>query len=312
VTTPFSAENEGAQGTTEATTSPETAVQAARPERRAEDAEPVKTPAEDTVAEDVEDVEEVEEVEDVAEAATQATAPVSADAERDYQKAYLLRQLQEAHGGSLPKGKANRFPRLVQRELSLTPATANALREELIQEGYVTTARKGGTLTYEITEAGRAHLKTLSHKPMSGDRKAAETEVSEEVRKYRRTFLLFQLFEAEGQTLEQKVINRFREPGRTFLDLRAPAANEVRKTLQQEGLITITRQGKSVTYRLTEAGQEELGATAHFPDVELTIQGRVLNELLEAARESAKQFEAPTHRASPSASEVGQEQPVLG
>ncbi len=44
--------------------------------------------------------------------------------------------------------------------------------------------------------------------------------MSEEVRKFRRTFLLFQLFEADDQALEQKIVNRFREPGRKFLDLR--------------------------------------------------------------------------------------------
>lgn len=240
-------------------------------------------------------------------AGTAETPAGSAVAERDYQKAYLLRQLEEAHGGRLTKGKANRFPRLVQRELNLIPTTANALRDELIQEGFVSTARKGGSITYELTDAGRVHLATLPQKALSADGgETVEAEVTEEVRQFRRSFLLFQLFESEGQALEQKVINRFREPGRKFLDLRAPVANEFRKVLEQEGLIEVDRQGKNATYRLTAAGREELGATAHFPDIELTLQGRVLNELLEAARDSAKQFEAPAVDA------VAEEQPVPG
>jgi predicted transcriptional regulator len=222
-----------------------------------------------------------------------ASAAAPAVAERDYQRAFLLLQLQEARGGHLAKGKANRFPRAVQRELNLSPTTANALRDELVQQGYARAGRKGGSLTYEITDAGRDLLRTLPQKPIPTDgRPPVEREVSEEVRKYRRTFLLFQLFEAEGHVLEQKIINRFREPGRKFLDLRAPVANDLRKAMAEEGLLTVTRQGRNATYRLTAAGREELGATAHFPDVEIALSGRVLNELLEAARDSAKQFEA--------------------
>jgi len=274
VTTPTSAEPQGARVTTEGTlptgapTAPKTDLPAGR--------------VEDTVL--------------------AATAAVAAATERDYQRAFLLLQLQEARGGQLAKGKANRFPRAVQRELNLSPSTANSLRDELVQEGYARAGRKGGSLTYEITDAGRDLLRTLPQKPIPTDgRPPAEREVSEEVRKFRRTFLLFQLFETDGQVLEQKIVNRFREPGRKFLDLRAPVANSLRKALSDEGLIEVARQGRNATYRLTPAGREELGATAHFPDVEITLSGRVLNELLEAARDSAKQFEAaaaarPAHR----------------
>src|SRR5262249_4009537 len=161
-------------------------------------------------------------------------------------------------GGRLAKGNANRFPRAVQRELNLTPAGANALRDELVQEGYVATSRKGGSVTYELTDAGRSHLQALPQKPIPlGKRPSADQPGREEVRKFRRTFLLFQLFEADGQELDQKVVNRFREPGRKFLDLRAPAANGLRKALAEEGLVEISRQGRNATYRLTAAGREE-------------------------------------------------------
>ena len=224
-----------------------------------------------------------------------AASPTAQEQEERYQRAYLLQQVKEAGAGKLTKGKANRFPRLVARELGLTSAVANAVREQLVQEGYLQVARKGGRETYELTDAGEMYLQTLEHKPLSTGKPRAEhaAEVTEEVRKHRRTFLLFQLFETEGQTLDQKAINRFREPGRKCLDLKAPVANAVRRQMIEEGLIEEQRQGRNVTYTLTPAGREELGAAAHFPDVELLINGRVLNELLEAAREAARQFQAP-------------------
>ncbi len=42
---------------------------------------------------------------------TMLAAASSVAVERNYQKAYLLLQMQEARGGQLSKGKANRFPR---------------------------------------------------------------------------------------------------------------------------------------------------------------------------------------------------------
>ena len=81
-----------------------------------------------------------------------AASPAAAAAgspEETYQIAYLLLQLQEAPGGRLAKGKANRFPRAVQRELNLSADAANALRERLVEEGYVRSGRKAGSLTYE-------------------------------------------------------------------------------------------------------------------------------------------------------------------
>lgn len=276
MTTSPLAEHEGARVTTEATPPAGTPAAATHTEASAGSPPASSARSEDTVL---------------------AAAP-SAAVERNYQRAYLLLQLQEARGGQLPKGKANRFPRAVQRALNLSPTVANELRDELIEEGHARATRKGGSLTYQITDSGRALLRTLPQKPIPTEATTpTEREVSEEVRKFRRTFLLFQLFEADGQTLDQKIVNRFREPGRKFLDLRASAANELRKTLVDEGLIEVARQGRNATFRLTAAGREELGATAHFPDIEIALAGRVLNELLEAARESAKQFEpSPTAR----------------
>lgn len=232
--------------------------------------------------------------EDTVVSASPAAGAAHDDQEESFQRAYLLQQLQESHGGQLAKGKANRFPRAVARELNLSPTTANRLRDEMVRDGYIRLSKKGGSVNYELTDEGRAHLETLPQKPVAtGRRGGDEGTITEEVRRFRRTFLLFQLFEAEGNALDQKAINRFREPGRKFLDLKAPAANEYRRQLADEGLIEADRAGRNATFKLTEAGRDYLGATAHFPDIELTIAGRVMNELLEAARMSSRQFESP-------------------
>jgi predicted transcriptional regulator len=174
----------------------------------------------------------------------------------------------------------------------MTPATANSLRDELVQEGHLHTLKKSGSVVFELTDAGKALLHTLEQKPIpEGRRPTREGPVSAEVQLARKTFLLFQLFEAENQTLDQKAANRFREPGRKFLELKGTTANRLRKEMADQGLIHMTRQGRNATYRLTQAGIEFLGARSSFPSTEFSLNGRVLNELLEIARETARQFQ---------------------
>lgn len=223
---------------------------------------------------------------------TNPSTPAATNRERDFQRAYLLQQVFNGPDHQLAKGKANRLPRAVARELSLTPTGANALRDELVQEGHLRTLKKSGSVVFELTEQGRTLLSTLEQKPIPEGRKPTrEGPVSAEVQLARRTFLLFQLFEAEGQTLDQKVANRFREPGRKFLDLKATTANRLRKEMADQGLLTLTRNGRNATYRLNQAGIEFLGVRSAFPETEFAINGRILNELLESARESARQFQ---------------------
>jgi len=221
-----------------------------------------------------------------------------------HQRAYLLQQVMEAPEHQLAKGKANRFPRAVARELSLSPGLANQLRDDLVQEGHLRTLKKSGSIVYELTQQGKDLLGTLPQRSTPEGRKPSrEAPVSNEVQLARKTFLLFQLFEAPGQTMEQKEANRFREPGRKFLDLRAGTANRLRKEMADQGLIDLKKDGRNATYKLTQAGVEFLGAKSNFPETEFTVHGRILNELLEAARMSAKQFEQPAPEAAQPAPE---------
>jgi predicted transcriptional regulator len=206
----------------------------------------------------------------------------------------------------LAKGKANRFPRAVARELALTPSLSNSLRDDLVSEGYLRTLKKSGSVVYELTDQGKAYLPTLEQKPITESRKPVrEGAVSPETLLARKTFLLFQLFEAEGQTLDQKEANRFREPGRKFLSLSAGAANRVRREMAEQGLIDLDRSGRNATYRLTAAGIEFLGARSSLPETVFAIHGSILNELLEAARESARTFQ----QAEPEREPVMEEMP---
>lgn len=235
-----------------------------------------------------------------------ATAPTD---QRVHQRAYLLQQVMESPEHQLAKGKANRFPRAVSRELDLTPTLANTLRDELVGEGHLRTLKKSGSIVYELTDAGKAHLQTLERRPIPEGRKPSrEGPVSSEVHLARKTFLLFQLFEADNQTLEQKAANRFREPGRKHLDLKASTANRLRREMADQGLIQLTRNGRNAVYKLTQAGVEFLGARSNFPDTEFALSGRVLNDLLEAARETARQFQTPAPDMTPETESI--EEPV--
>lgn len=242
---------------------------------------------------------------------TSETTSTSTDSrDHNYQRAYLLQQVLESPERQLAKGKANRFPRAIARELRLTPTIANDLRETLVTEGHLRTLKKSGSLVYELTPQGQTYLATLEQKPLPEGRKPVrEGPVSSEVQLARKTFLLFQLFEAPNQTLEQKEANRFREPGRKFLALSAGAANRLRKEMAEQGMIEMKRDGRNATYRLAQAGIEFLGASSSFPEAEFAMEGRVLNDLLEAARESARQFQAPIHEPTPRREEVREDVP---
>src|SRR5262245_25843027 len=121
-----------------------------------------------------------------------ASPPSNAEAERQHQRAYLIQQVLDAPGQQLAKGKANRFPRGVKRELNLTPTAANEIRDSLEEEGYLRSGKRGTSQVYEVTDSGRTYLATLPQKPIPEARKQApEQPVSEEAQRHRRTFLLF-------------------------------------------------------------------------------------------------------------------------
>lgn len=114
--------------------------------------------------------------------------------------------------------------------------------------------------------------------------------VCTETREYQKAYLLLQLFRAPNHQLSTKQANRFDKLGRETLMLNAAAAREVRRALESQGYISIDRQGRSDQLELTDDGIALLGTLNHHPEAEIKLSGQELNELLEAARESASQF----------------------
>jgi predicted transcriptional regulator len=214
---------------------------------------------------------------------------------RDQQRQYLLYQVMAAADGKLARGVANRFPRGNQSALKLTPTLANKIRDELAEEGHLKTSKKGATITYEITPEGKRYLESLPAHPKVSLPRGALTG---EVKNYCRTYLLLQLFQAPGQTLEQKVANRLGATGNK-LDLNASRANSIRKELAEQGLIQIVKQGRNANLKLTPAGRVELGARGLFPDsMEFKFSGKALMALLDAVRDSTRDFEGDQPRAA--------------
>jgi hypothetical protein len=109
------------------------------------------------------------------------------------------------------------------------------------------------------------------------------------IRKFRISYLLLQLLKADRHTLSQRDANRFDALGKR-LELNAVTARAIRHELAEQGLLAILEPNRSEVYTLTPEGRLKLGTLAFDDDVEFKLQGRVLNELLEAAREAAKQF----------------------
>jgi DNA-binding MarR family transcriptional regulator len=239
------------------------------------------------------------EVNPVAEAAvppatlpTAEHSPVEDSRQRNYQRWCLLDHLLEAvPEHKLTKGEANRkLTAALRRELQLTPGMANRLREQLAQEGYVRLTKTGRNITYELTDAGREYLQTLEPYPPED----AVAPVSDEIRGYQTTHLLFQLFKADGQTLGKGEANRRRGP--TDLELTPSAANLLRRQLAQQGALEIIKGSRSESYRLTPRGEELLATLRYYPTGQFSLKGRQLNAILDRVAGAARghQQAAPT------------------
>ena len=224
-----------------------------------------------------------------------------ADAVRTtHRRVYLLQQLADAPGRTLARGQANRKITMAAAEvLGLDAAAADRLRNALAAEGLLRTATSRGTTTYELTEPGAAYLRAQGPLPPEVTRGAYKPAKEPAVEEGRKTYLLLQLLQAEGWTLTQDKANRFDAAGRTDLDLNAATARRLRQELAVAGLVAIDKQGRQETYRLTPQGRLHLGAASFLPGGLFTLRGQALNDLLEAARDAAKQFEPPARPAAP-------------
>jgi predicted transcriptional regulator len=209
------------------------------------------------------------------------------------QRAILLDQIARSSEGKLGKGDANRaIPAAIKRELGLKAPAANQLRAALVAEGLLTTERQNRKDYFQLTDRGRDYLEQHRQEfPVTprGRGKGIVPPSNENVRRYRISYLLLQLLKAEQHTLSQPQANRFDALGKR-LELNAVTATSLRHELAAQGLLTISRPNRFETYSLTPEGRLKLGTLAFDTDFEFKLRGRILNDLLEAAREAAREF----------------------
>lgn len=233
-----------------------------------------------------------------------ATTPdQSTDAQQvGLQLSFLLQQIEEAPDRRLSRTEANRKLRAeVKRDLGLHADLANHLRKELAAEGFIKVEKEKRNTIFILTEKGRDHLATLPrYEERSGARGRIEP-VPEEIRGYQKAYLLLQLFRAPGMSMVSKQANRFDKLGRDTLLLNAAAANRLRRAMADQGYIEIEQKGRNDTLTLTRDGIAILGTMHHHPESEVKLNGSELNALLEAARDSARQFlpELPESQIAP-------------
>ncbi len=220
-------------------------------------------------------------------------------------QAYLLEQL-VSHGDTGEKAAAlnRKITKTAQRELGLTAKVANDLRVTLAERDYLAATKEGRTVRYNITEAGRIYLASLERPVLSGRTKSTaaldEAAISDEIRNAQNAYLLLQLLDADGETMDKGEANRLiRRKLQTSLSLKPATANLRRVKLAERGYVRIIPKGRSEEYKLTPDGLEYLAAGAqHLAHADFVVKGKTLNALVAAARELPFQGSQHTARAA--------------
>ena len=211
------------------------------------------------------------------------------------QRAFLLDQIAQVTDAKLAKGDANRaIPAALKRELHLDAPTANRLRAEMVAEGLLAIESEKRREYFQLTDTGRAYLEQhRQHLPPSSQagEKGIIPPSNENVRNFRSCYLLLQLLEADRYTLYQAEANKF-GAFRDRLKLNAATAKAIRHELAVQGLLTIAKSNRFEAYTLTVEGRLKLGTLTFDNDFEFKLRGRILNDLLEAAKEAARDFTA--------------------
>jgi DNA-binding PadR family transcriptional regulator len=225
-------------------------------------------------------------------AATRHGAPATSTL-ADRQRAFLLGQLAAAPDRRLGKGEANKH---LPKEIGLSAGEANRLRDTLRREGYLQTSREKRALYYELTDEGEAYLQTLPPyaPPAPRAKGKANLDVDDDVRRWRKSYLLMQVLAGSGNSLSQPEANKKITRGiREHLELTAATANHLRQEFVDEHLLAVEMVGRQPHYTITAQGEMALGASEFYPAVEWKLKGEIINRLLEVVRTSAKQFERP-------------------
>jgi predicted transcriptional regulator len=230
-----------------------------------------------------------------------ATLPEVSEELRQKQHYVLLNQIAEAGGFGLSGAMANRqLGRAVQRELELDTKIANLLRQALAEQDYIEIEKEGRSVTYRLTDAGRAYLATLPVVEISSGRgegkgegrKPRIVEVSDEVRKNQQAFLLLEMLRSERESLSLDEIS-YRSALAKSMFLNRDAAEQLFASLAEQGYVESREVEDEERFVITHEGRLYLGTLQQYESGTFELSGQVLNALLEAARESAKDLHAP-------------------
>jgi hypothetical protein len=231
-------------------------------------------------------------------------------------RAFILGQLADNGVTTRSRGELNKkIPAAARRALQLTNEAADVIRRDLVEQKYLLASKDGRTLSFAITEAGRALLAGVEVPAFSRSTTpsipANEETITEELREGQKAFLLLQLFGAKTQAISQADANRIPKSLVIRLGLKPNVANYRRAKLAAQGYLKITRVGRTQQYSLLPDGVDYLasGGAKHLDDVEIPVKGKTLNSLVTVAREFSFHCDQPGRmpaavKPAPSAAEL--------
>jgi predicted transcriptional regulator len=231
-------------------------------------------------------------------------------------KKHLLERLKAAKGQKLIASKFTAYKQVCRR-LSANDADVRAAKEQLVQQGHVT-EQKGA---YRLTPTGEEHLQSLEPAP---------PETNPKLFSYQQAFVLLKFFLAEEQTLTQAKLEqqlrtqdavRYLEFGSLPAEAKANARPEadtpligwVLKSLVGRGALERRPAGNTVKYRLTEDGEDLLGASEQYPGIPFRLTGKEFSKLIETIQRSSARLargEAPASAQTTAAHPPPEHRPV--
>jgi predicted transcriptional regulator len=236
--------------------------------------------------------------------ATKPAVPPPSSAGADRRQAYLLHLLAAARDRKLTRGElTKKLKTKAAQEAGLMTDAAPGLLEQLSAAGLIRAGKPGRAVVYELTDPGAAHLEAsrglLPQTPSAGGRGRVVPPPNDRVRDYRTGYLLLQVLRSPRHAVTEAEANaRLDTYAREGLELNAATASHLRHELTNRGLLAASGTGRAASFSLTPAGRAAVGNLAFPPDRTFPLTGKVLNDLLEAAREVGKQFAPPTTEAT--------------
>lgn len=174
-------------------------------------------------------------------------------------------------------------------------ADVQAVVEELVAAGLVTSKKDGRAVRYSVTPAGESHLASLpvptarTRTPRNRDPavEPAPLPGNPNLLPYQQAFLLMQLLCADDRTMTEGQANKLPLVAKQDLELSGPLASQLRRKLAADGYLTQRKEGRSLLVTLTDKGVGYLTTLEHHPAARFTVTGGAINALLAARGDGA-------------------------